>query len=44
MTNISNINLINCEWTGVSEENRTEGLVEGLKFENTTINGISVGM
>lgn len=39
MTNISNINLINCEWTGVAEENNIEGLVEGLNFENTSING-----
>jgi len=39
ITNISNINLVNCEWTGVSEDNKIDGLFEGLTFENTTING-----
>jgi polygalacturonase len=39
LKNISNINLLNCEWTNVSDGNRIEGLVEGLKFEETTING-----
>ncbi len=38
LTNISNINLLNCEWTNVNEYNRIEGLVEGLTFRNTTIN------
>ena len=37
--NISNINLINCEWTGVSEDNKIDSLIEGLTFDNTTING-----
>lgn len=38
-TNVSNINLLNCEWTGVKEGNRIDGLVEGLKFNKSTING-----
>ncbi len=38
-TNVSNINLLNCEWTGVKEGNRIDGLVEGLKFTKSTING-----
>jgi len=38
-TNVSNINLMNCEWTGVKEGNRIDGLVEGLKFTKSTING-----
>jgi polygalacturonase len=42
MTNISDINLINCVWTNVKEENRIVGQVEGLKFVNTTINGVQV--
>jgi hypothetical protein len=42
MTNISNINLINCVWTNVKEENRIVGQVEGLNFVNTTINGVQV--
>jgi polygalacturonase len=39
MTNVFNINLINCVWSGVKEGNRINGLVEGLTFKNTTING-----
>ena len=42
VTNIHNINLLNCEWTNVSENNRVIGLVEGLTFTNTTINGVQV--
>lgn len=37
--NVMNINLENCTWTNVKEKNRIEGLVEGLIFTNTTING-----
>jgi polygalacturonase len=37
--NVSNINLINCEWTGVKEGNRLEGLIERLQFKETNING-----
>lgn len=37
--NVSNINLTDCEWTNVKEGNRLEGLIEGLKFKRTTING-----
>jgi len=44
LKNISNINLINCNWTGVKENNRIEGLVEGLVFKNTTLNGNIVKM
>lgn len=36
--NVSNINLLNCEWNNVKDGNRIKGLVEGLKFENTKIN------
>lgn len=39
LKNVLNINLLNCNWTNVKENNRIEGLVEGLKFEKTTING-----
>lgn len=39
LTNVSNINLIDCAWTGVKEKNRIEGLVAGLRFVNTTLNG-----
>jgi polygalacturonase len=39
ITNISDINLINCTWTGVKENNRVVGLVEGLVFKKTTVNG-----
>jgi hypothetical protein len=39
LTNISNINLLNCVWTGVKEDNRIKGKVEGLIFKKTTING-----
>ncbi|MCU0407308.1 MAG: glycoside hydrolase family 28 protein [Bacteroidales bacterium] len=42
ITNISNINVLNCEWTNVKESNRVIGLVEGLNFQNTTINGTPV--
>jgi len=42
MKNIHNINLLNCEWSNVSENNRAVGLVEGLTFTNTTINGVQV--
>jgi hypothetical protein len=42
VTNIHNINLLNCEWTNVSDNNRVVGLVEGLTFTNTTINGVQV--
>jgi polygalacturonase len=42
ITNISNINVFNCEWSNVKEGNRVIGLVEGLKFVNTTINGSQV--
>jgi polygalacturonase len=38
-TNIININLLDCDWTGVKEGNRIEGLFEELTFENSTING-----
>lgn len=39
ITNISNINLLNCVWTGVKEDNRIKGKVEGLRFQKSTING-----
>ena len=39
MKNISNVNLIDCEWNNVRSDNRIEGLVEDLKFVNTNING-----
>jgi polygalacturonase len=39
MTNISDIIILNCNWKNVKESNRITGLVEGLKFTNTTING-----
>jgi len=39
LKNISNINVLNCEWKNVKEGNRIAGLVEDLKFVNTTING-----
>lgn len=42
ITNISNIHILNCAWTNVKENNRIAGLVEGLTFENTTINGTPV--
>ena len=42
LKNIHNINLLNCEWTNVSDNNRVVGLVEGLTFTNTTINGVQV--
>lgn len=41
-TNVNNINLLNCEWTGVQDGNRIRGLVSGLNFSNTTINGEQV--
>jgi polygalacturonase len=37
--NVTNINLTDCEWINVKEGNRLEGLIEGLKFKGTTING-----
>jgi hypothetical protein len=37
--NVTNINLADCEWTNVKEGNRLEGLIKGLKFKGTTING-----
>ncbi|HLP71392.1 MAG TPA: glycoside hydrolase family 28 protein [Bacteroidales bacterium] len=37
-TNVSNINLLNCEWNNVKEKNRISGKVDGLVFSNTTIN------
>lgn len=39
LKNVLNINLLNCTWTNVKENNRLEGLVEGLVFRNSTING-----
>ncbi len=42
MTNISNINLIDCEWNNVTSNNIIEGLIENLKFLNTEINGLPV--
>ena len=39
LKNVVNINLLNCTWTNVKENNRLEGLIEGLAFKNTTING-----
>jgi len=39
ITNVSNINLINCDWKNVKEGNRLEGLIEYLTFNATTING-----
>lgn len=39
MKNISNINLIDCEWNNVTSSNRIEGLIENLAFLNTKING-----
>jgi polygalacturonase len=37
-TNVSNINLLNCEWNNVKEKNRISGKVDGPVFSNTTIN------
>ena len=42
LRNIKSINLMNCEWSDVKEDNRIEGLVEDLTFKKTTINGIKV--
>jgi hypothetical protein len=42
LKNVVNINLMNCTWTNVKENNRLEGLIEGLVFNNTTINGTIV--
>ncbi|HEY5470095.1 MAG TPA: glycoside hydrolase family 28 protein [Bacteroidales bacterium] len=42
MTNVSNINLLNCTWTNVKDNNKIVGLVEGLTFKNSTINGEQV--
>lgn len=39
ITNVLNINLINCEWTNVQSGNRLEGKIEGLTFRETKING-----
>jgi polygalacturonase len=39
LTNVMNINIINCEWTNVQDSNRLEGKIEGLTFRETTING-----
>lgn len=36
--NVMNINLLNCEWNNVKEKNRISGRVDGLVFNNTTIN------
>lgn len=36
--NVSNINLMNCVWNNVKEQNRISGKVDGLVFNNTTIN------
>jgi polygalacturonase len=36
--NVQDINLINCDWTNVKQNNMIEGKVERLKFENTRIN------
>jgi len=40
--NISDINLIGCEWNNVKENNRIEGKVNGLVFKSTKINGTPV--
>lgn len=37
--NVANIILKDCEWTGVKEGNRLEGLIDGIVFKKTTING-----
>ena len=42
LKNVNNINILNCEWTNVRENNRIEGLVDGLSFKNSTINGVQV--
>lgn len=40
--NVININLTDCDWENVKENNRIEGLVKGLTFSGTRINGKEV--
>ena len=39
LKNVLNINLMNCTWTNVKENNRLEGWIDGFVFRNTIING-----
>lgn len=42
--NVSNINLKDCEWNNVKQNNRIDGKVEGLTFTNTKINSEVVSL
>ena len=39
LKNILNINVQNCDWNNVQDNNRIEGLVDGLSFSNNRLNG-----
>ncbi|HOP58234.1 MAG TPA: glycoside hydrolase family 28 protein [Bacteroidales bacterium] len=40
--NIGNINISDCEWTNVKEDNRLEGRIDNIRFIRTSVNGTPV--